>query len=352
MRQTTLSVSLEVKPESAPLLSTLIDKLHDRKIYDAFGVAVPSVHFLSLSIFPGSDYDPLFVLEANFDGEPRHFWPQLEQSIGDDLRAMLRCCKRPLDGMGALYDGVTRDGSAQGIGVYFEKRTLQPSVFHHGNRGMSRERILREKALFIATREEIATARDPGASPYRNTSAVNVHATLRDAMRKKFPWLDATPPLRVGIVEWMTGLAKLLLFVMAVLFVITAPALILWSLMTGPRYWILLGRIADRLQRLVRSHERSLAWDGDRRKRQCTELHHQDSLPLGCVRDRLFCGHNPDHCRSCLAGIWRKPGKSASIGRQSNRAGILRPVGCDTWARCLAALDRKARFFTRRASDR
>ena len=71
MRQTTLSVALEVKPESHDKLSALIDRLHDNGSaasaggpgdYAWFMAGVPSVHFLSMSVFPGEDYDPLFVL--------------------------------------------------------------------------------------------------------------------------------------------------------------------------------------------------------------------------------------------------------------------------------------------------
>src|SRR5262249_28383640 len=112
MRQTTLSVTLEVKPESADHLATLIDNLHDRygkstDGYAAFLAGVPVVHFLSMSVFPGADYDPLFVLEANFDGATGVFWGQLQAAIGEDLRAMVRCCKKPLNQDGELYDAVT-----------------------------------------------------------------------------------------------------------------------------------------------------------------------------------------------------------------------------------------------------
>jgi hypothetical protein len=43
---------------------------------------------MSLSVFPGFDYDPLFVIEANFDGESWKagpFWAQLESAIGPDF---------------------------------------------------------------------------------------------------------------------------------------------------------------------------------------------------------------------------------------------------------------------------
>ena len=63
---------------------------------------------MSMSVFLAAEYDPLFILEANFDGVPGPFWGQMGLPIlGEDLRAILRCCKRPLDKDGALYDAVS-----------------------------------------------------------------------------------------------------------------------------------------------------------------------------------------------------------------------------------------------------
>jgi hypothetical protein len=85
MRQTTLSVTLEVQPESAGRLASLIDDL--RKFeespnsgypeqYGRLTSKVPALHFMSISVFPSAEYDPLFVIEANFDGEPGPFFAQ------------------------------------------------------------------------------------------------------------------------------------------------------------------------------------------------------------------------------------------------------------------------------------
>jgi len=91
MRQTTLSVALEVKPESYDHLSSLLDKLRAKRSTNPSGgegpfadflTRVPALHFMSLSVFPGFDYDPLFVIEANFDGPAGSFWAQLESAIG------------------------------------------------------------------------------------------------------------------------------------------------------------------------------------------------------------------------------------------------------------------------------
>jgi hypothetical protein len=79
MQQTTLSVPLEVKPQSYSYLSELIDRLKQREDnsnnplapnFDRLIRLVPSLHFMSMSVFPAAEYDPLFILEANFDGPP------------------------------------------------------------------------------------------------------------------------------------------------------------------------------------------------------------------------------------------------------------------------------------------
>ena len=68
----------------------------------------------------------------------------------DHLRPMLRCCKRPSDEDGPVYDAVTKADSRYPLAPYLERRTLRPSVFHQGNRGLDRDRILREGELFLA----------------------------------------------------------------------------------------------------------------------------------------------------------------------------------------------------------
>jgi hypothetical protein len=146
MRQTTLSVALEVQPESADRLSHLIDCLrHDEENppagfvqkYGRLKAGVPTLHFMSISVFSGADYDPLFVIEANFDGSPGVFWAQLEATMGPQLREMLRCCKKPLNKDGPLYLAATAPGSRYPLAPYFEARTLRPSAFHQGNRGLA-----------------------------------------------------------------------------------------------------------------------------------------------------------------------------------------------------------------------
>ncbi|MET0309148.1 MAG: hypothetical protein ABW023_10620 [Sphingomonas sp.] len=250
MRQTTLSVALEVKPGSYDHLSGLLDALRDRRSSDPNGgkgpyaeflTRVPAVHFMSLSVFPGFDYDPLFVIEANFDGQPGPFWGQLEAAMGADLRAILRCCKRPLDSDGPLYDAITAPDSRAPIAPYLEARTGTPTVYHHGNRGMTRDRILAERDLFLAIREELASAGNGGPTPYRRLGAAGIHDTLRAALVGKFAWLDAPAPQRITLGERILDYARLAAFVVCAVAALSVPGLILKLQIPWERYAIVVG---------------------------------------------------------------------------------------------------------------
>ena len=230
MRQTTLSVALEVKAESFKHLSQLLDNFRfdpsknpagGTGPFDKLLASVPVLHFMSFSLFPGYDYEPLFVIEANFDGEPGPLWAQLEAAIGDELRTFLRCCKKPIDRHGPLFAAVTEANSRAPIAPYLEARALKPTAYHHGNRGMTRDRILDEFSLFKETRAEIA-AHDAG---YRKLPATGVHQKLRAALFAKFPWLDLPAPPRIGRLEDAFDKLKLGAFVFGAIFALSIPGL-------------------------------------------------------------------------------------------------------------------------------
>lgn len=249
MRQTTLSVALEVKPESYDHLSSLLDKLRAKRSTNPSGgegpfadflTRVPALHFMSLSVFPGFDYDPLFVIEANFDGAKGPFWAQLESAIGPELRAMLRCCKRPLDNDGPLFDSIVAPNARAPIAPYLERRTLTPTVYHHGNRGMTRDRILAEHKLFEATRVELRCANVDGPNPYRVLTPSQIHAKLRAALLPGFAWLDQPAPARIPLAENIGDWARLIGFVVAAVFLLSVPGLFISLAMPIDRYFILL----------------------------------------------------------------------------------------------------------------
>jgi hypothetical protein len=231
MPQRTLSVVLEVIPASAGHLSSIIEKLKKdlqppgaTASYDRLKRGVPTLHFMSLSVFMGADYDPIFVIEANFDGTPGPFWAQMEAMLGNDyLRPLLRCCKRPADSDGRLYDAVTAVNSRYPIAPYLERRTRQPSVFHHGNRGLDRDRILREGELFIATRKDLGQSAPAVPNSYRGLNAQQIHQKLRAAMLAQFPWLGEPAPPRIPPGERAADLARLFGFLLVVLAALSIP---------------------------------------------------------------------------------------------------------------------------------
>lgn len=239
MRQTTLCVPLEVKPESCSRLSELIDQLKQREDKSVDPLApnferlirlLPSLHFMSMSVFPGAEYDPLFILEANFDGPPGPFWGQLEPVLGEDLRAIVRCCKRPLDGDGALYDAMTQQGSRAPVAPYMEARTQPPSAFHHGNRGLTRDRILGDYALFRKLRDELDRPSSPVSPHYHSLPRTELHAALRTAMLPGHDWLNEPEPVRITAAENLMDWAKAIAFVLVALMVLSSPGLLLAAL--------------------------------------------------------------------------------------------------------------------------
>ena len=238
MRQTTLCVPLEVKPESCLRLSSLVDAMKREADSDGHFARiakwVPTLHFMSMSVFPASDYDPLFILEVNFDGDPGPFWAQLEAALGQDLRALLRCCKRPLDGAGTLYDVVTRAGSRAPVAPYLEARTQRPSVFHHGNRGLPCTQILAEHRLFLATRDLLDGPLPP--VHYHTLAAPELHGAIRGALLPQNAWLAEPAPLRITMAESLTDYARMIFFVLVAMLALSSPGLLLAAIMPAGFY--------------------------------------------------------------------------------------------------------------------
>ena len=242
MPQTILSVVLEVVPGSVGRLSGIIELIKkdedvlrpgDTEPYSRLKWDVPTLHFMSMSVFHDAHYDAIFVIEANFDGPPGPFWAQLEAAYGPYLRPMLRCCKRPADSAGSLYDAVTSPDSRSPVAPYLERKTLRPSAFHQGNRGMTRDRILREAELFKATRTEL-TQDDPTiANPYRSMTADQIHHNLRAALVSKYPWLTNPEPPRISMQEGSADRLRLCAYVLFVVFILSLPGYLFLALLTA-----------------------------------------------------------------------------------------------------------------------
>ena len=245
MRQTTLCVPLDVRPESTERLSALIELLRRREDRPHIGAAdnfallsraVPTLHFMSLSVFEHQSFDPIFIIEANFDGRPGPFWAQLEAQMGEDLREMLRCCKEPFDRTRNLYCAITAEGSRVPVAPYLEASTQRPSVFHHGNRGLTRDRIIAEAKLFRALREELDKPQNQGAQPYRGAEPEDVRDRLYQKMLPEHPWLGAPGPPRVSGAERFLDISRLFLFATMVVGALAIPGILMAAILQTPIY--------------------------------------------------------------------------------------------------------------------
>ena len=164
--------------------------------YDRLRSAVPVLHFMSMTVAFDDQYDPIFVLEANFDGEPGPFWGQLEAAMGPLLRDVFRLCKPPRDQRLALFNAVTAVDSSVPLAPLLEAFTVMPAVSHQGNRGIERARIIAEGKLFQALRNEVDS--NPAL---HSTTASNVHSILRAKLLPTFPWLSEPVAPRIGFAE-------------------------------------------------------------------------------------------------------------------------------------------------------
>ncbi len=209
--------------------------------YDRLKAAVPSLHFMSLTVFTDPQYDPILVMECNFDGAAGPFFAQLEDAYGPRLRDMLRCCKVPPAPIADRFNDVVAAGSRAPIAPLLEALVVLPAVFHQGNRGMARERILRERALFCAARSEIDTN-----IAYRDEDIITVHRMLRARMLQQFPWLAASETPLIPSAEDRADKLRLIGFLILGVLALIAPgvvlglALPLWVtgfLLTGALVW-------------------------------------------------------------------------------------------------------------------
>jgi hypothetical protein len=227
MAQTILTVVLEVEPASEALLRERILALRSAQSQarDRLQASVPLLHFMSLTAFKDDQYDPIFVIEANFDGRPGPFWGQLEATLGEELRDMLRCCRAPRDRSAALFAAVTRAGSRAPIAPLLEARTVMPAARHQGNRGLDRDRIRQEGRLFAAAQRLLDGGVAKGLA-----SAKQIHRELRAALLPTFEWLDRQPPARVGkgenVADWLR-LIGLLVGMVALVFATAVPGIVL-----------------------------------------------------------------------------------------------------------------------------
>ena len=243
----TSSVSLEIKPYEAERLADLLHQVRtaaqqEPEGYTAFMRAAPSLHYMSLSITKSHLLDPLLVIEVNYDLPAGRFWLELDAALGPQIREMLRCCKRPRGSDAKLYDAVTEEGTRLSVAAYLERRAAVPSVYHHGNRGLVRARIVAERDLFEATRKEISA----NEAKWRKLSPSDLHKAMRDALLPQFPWLARPAASRFTRGERVGDYLKFAAAVVAVLLVLALPGFVAAQLMTM-RWFLILTALAASL---------------------------------------------------------------------------------------------------------
>lgn len=234
MSQTVLTVIIEVQPESANRLIQLISDFDaqqepvsaDEKKFDKLRSAVPSLHFLSMAVFPDDQYNPLFILEANFDGRPGPFWAQIEATMGEALRDMLRCCNPPRDRGAVLFNAVIKQNSRIPVAPLLEACTVLPAVYHQGNRGLDRMRIIDEGKLFDAIQNKLRN--NPDVT--QGSTAPQIHQNLRRLLLSSFPWLDQPATPRVTRMEGIADQSRWWSFVILLIAGLMLPPFFLAQL--------------------------------------------------------------------------------------------------------------------------
>ncbi len=235
MAQTILSVVADVAPASRDVLQDLIAVLRRDEeafspqfpvMYDRLRSAIPSLHFMSITIFPDAQYEPLLVIECNFDGAAGPFFAQLEEAYGPLLRDMLRCCKVPPNPMSDMFANVVAAGSRAPVAPMLEALTVWPAVSHQGNRGMRRERIEREHALFKAVCRELDTD-----ATYRGQDIMAIHQTLQARMVQRFDWLNTAEPALIPNTEDLADKCRLVGFLLMLGVALTVPGIVLSLMM-------------------------------------------------------------------------------------------------------------------------
>jgi len=205
--QTVRIATIDVDPRCLDLLQTGIIQLRTSSVATSppFGDlrAILSLHYLSMMVFTDRRYDPTLLIEANFDGPAGPFWAELDAAIGPQLREILRCCKRPPDPVGAIFDRVTGPGSAMPLAPLLEAIAKPPAAWHLGNRGLSRARIESEAKVFLDARAALASPK------FAEKTASEIHKALREQLPRKNPCLKVLPPLRISLFDdagdWITA---------------------------------------------------------------------------------------------------------------------------------------------------
>jgi hypothetical protein len=200
---TIIDVVLEVDSDSRELLSWLILDLTRREFPDFPRLqTISHLHFLSMQIFDDPHYDPLFIFENNFDGDPATYWRDVLDVIGDDLRQMFACTKAAAD---PSWAQLFQPGSKASLMPFIHAFSVAPSASHIGAVGVSLDRIKRDGAVFDAVQAELGVANNN----YTSGAPTELHSRLRQWAATQFPWLNQPDPAPIAKEQHLYRFANL-----------------------------------------------------------------------------------------------------------------------------------------------
>lgn len=226
MPQTIRSLILEIRPPCLAHVRRVLEQWRQveeqgPEMYAGVRTRLTGLHFMSATVFSDDHYDPVLAFEVNFDGQSQSFWVQLEAAYGSILQELIRCCKRPADNTGPLFDAAAAPGSRPRVAAYLEAAASPPIAGHQGHRGLDRHRIEQDAALFLETRRILASWTYPtGATP------AEIHSRLRAELLPRFPSLNRPASPRMTIWERLCDLAALVAAQMLLLLCLSCPGLL------------------------------------------------------------------------------------------------------------------------------
>ena len=227
MAQTIATVAFEALPTTVTLLEKAITAFRrmqepdDGPAYMDLSRNLPTLHFMSIMVFRDSTYDPLFLMEVNFDGDPREFWKALCRIAGKPIIDIMRYCAPPRDA-GAAQAFADMLATGDGLPGVLAAAAVHPTASHLGNRGLPRTQIEAEAALFDRAQQAL----NAGDAAYRAQAPADIHKTLRGSVLADFAWLDTPSPPRITREENIADWRNLIVFASLALAVLAVPGTI------------------------------------------------------------------------------------------------------------------------------
>lgn len=153
-----------------------------QKIRERFFQELQMLHFFAIMIFEDSHYDPLLVMQVNVDGGIGPFWAAMEHEFGKELRALIRCSKKPRNREEPLWRKIVEEGSTTPIAPYLERKSHSPLTGYRGARRFSRTRILAERDLYASVQAALGNG-----NAWQGQTPNDVHKALRQQLVDEIP---------------------------------------------------------------------------------------------------------------------------------------------------------------------